>query len=125
MPLKVVLRPGEKLVVNGAVLGAGDRAATLFLHNQAQFLRGRDMLRPEDARCPLGRLQLAIQRLYLATEPEAAPCRAALAEAAAAANAARPDIAADIDACAALALSGAGYQAMRRCAKLIPAQPAG
>jgi len=119
MPLKVVLRPGEKLIVNGAVLGAGDRAATLFLHNHAQFLRGRDMLRPEDARCPLGRLQLAIQTLYLAPDPDASAERAALAKAAIDARATRPELAADIDACTDLALSGAGYQAMRRCARLM------
>jgi flagellar protein FlbT len=123
MPLKVVLRPGEKLVVNGAVLAAGERTATLFLHNQAQFLRGRDMLRAEDARCALGRLQLAIQALYLAADGEAAERRAALAQAAQAARAARPDLSDAVDACAALALEGAGYQAMRSCAKLLA--PAG
>lgn len=125
MPLKVVLRPGEKLIVNGAVLGAGDRAATLFLHNHAQFLRGRDMLRPEDAHCPLGHLQLAIQALYLAADPDASAYRASLVDAARAASATRPELAAEIDACAHLALSGAGYQAMRRCARLIAPQAAG
>jgi len=119
MPLKVVLRPGEKLVVNGAVLAAGERAATLFLHNQAQFLRGRDMLRPEDARCALGKLQIAIQALYLATDSQAMESRTALVAAAAAARAAHPDLVAKIDACTALAGEGAGYQAMRACAKLI------
>jgi flagellar protein FlbT len=121
MPLKVVLRPGEKLLINGAVLAAGERAATLFLHNHAQFLRGRDMLRPEEARCALGHLQLAIQALYLAAEGEAADRRAALARAAEAARAARPDLVAEIEACTALALQGAGYQAMRACARLIAA----
>ncbi|MCC7283806.1 MAG: flagellar protein [Acetobacteraceae bacterium] len=125
MPLKVVLRPGEKLIVNGAVLGAGDRAATLFLHNHAQFLRGRDMLRPEDARCPLGRLQLAIQGLYLASDQERPAHRASLADAARAARECRPDLAAEIATCAELVLAGAGYQAMRRCARLLLAPSGG
>jgi hypothetical protein len=63
--------------------------------------------------------------LYLAAEPEVAPHRAALAAAADAARTARPELSAEIDACAGLALSGAGYQAMRRCTKLGTAQPAG
>ena len=123
MPLKVVLRPGEKLVVNGAVLGAGDRAATLYLHNQAQFLRGRDMLDPSDARCPLGRLQVAVQAHYLAGPDEQAERHAALAEAASAAAAAHPPLAPAIAEVRALAESGAGYQAMRRCARLIDPTP--
>jgi flagellar protein FlbT len=124
MPLKVVLRPGEKLVVNGAVLAAGERTATLFLHNQAQFLRGRDMLRPEDAHCPLGHLQLAIQSLYLSAPSEHADRRAALEARARAASLARPELRAEIDACVALALAGGGYPALRRCARIIAGAPA-
>jgi flagellar protein FlbT len=121
MPLKVVLRPGEKMIVNGAVLGAGDRAATLFLHNQAQFLRGREMLTPERATTTLGCFQLAIQSLYLA-DPDAAPAaRQALAEAAAAAIADRPQDTAEITECAGLAMAGEGYRAMRRAARLLAA----
>jgi flagellar protein FlbT len=119
MPLKVVLRPGEKMVVNGAVLGAGDRAATLYLHNQAQFLRARDMLPADRATCPLGRLQVAIQALYLAAPDAEEGPRAALAAAAADAAAARPDLAAPIAACARLAAGGGGYRAMRDCARLL------
>jgi flagellar protein FlbT len=118
MPLKVVLRPGEKMVVNGAVLGAGERAVTLFLHNQAQFLRGRDMLTPERATTALARFQLAIQSLYLAEPETAAAQRAALAEATAAAIAERPQDTAEIADCAALATAGEGYRAMRRAARL-------
>lgn len=125
MPLKVVLRPGERMVVNGAVLGAGDRAATLFLHNQAQFLRGRDMLRPEQATCAAKRFYLAIQTLYLAAPAEAADACRALREAAAAAEAALPEAAALIRGCLALAEEGACYPAMRRCARLFePAEAA-
>jgi flagellar protein FlbT len=116
MPLKVVLRPGEKLVVNGAVLGAGDRTATLFLHNQAQFLRGRDMLRTEDAEDATRAFYLAIQTLYLATADAAPALRVRVQDAADAA--ARDGNAEEIAACLALVDDGACYQAMRRCARL-------
>lgn len=124
MPLKVVLRPGERMVVNGAVLGAGDRAATLFLHNQAQFLRSRDMLRPEQATCAARRFYLAIQTLYLAAPAEAPAATQALREAAAAAEAAAPEAGELIRACLALAEEGACYPAMRRCARLFEPAPA-
>jgi flagellar protein FlbT len=116
MPLKVVLRPGEKLVVNGAVLGAGDRTATLFLHNQAQFLRGRDMLTPESASCPGRAFYLAIQTLYLAQDEDTEPLLARVHEAAqAAAVAGNQEVVAE---CLLLVEQGACYQALRRCARL-------
>jgi flagellar protein FlbT len=115
MPLKVVLRPGEKLVVNGAVLGAGDRTATLFLHNQAQFLRGRDMLTPESASCPGRAFYLAIQTLYLAQQEETETLLARVHEAATEAAAGNQEVVAE---CLILVEQGACYQALRRCARL-------
>jgi len=66
MPLRIRLKPGEKTVVNGAVLSIdGDRAATLVLHNTAAVLRGKDILLPENADTPVKRIYLAVQMLYL------------------------------------------------------------
>jgi flagellar protein FlbT len=39
MPLKLSLKPGERFVVNGAVLQNGDRRAVLLLQNKASILR--------------------------------------------------------------------------------------
>lgn len=71
MPLRIRLKPDEKIVVNGAVLSVGgERASTLVLHNTASVLRGKDILLPEDADTPVKRIYLAVQMLYM--DPEGA-----------------------------------------------------
>ena len=120
MPLKVVLRPGETVVVNGAVIGAGERTATIFLHTQAQFLRGRDMLRASDVDGPERALYFAIQCRYLANDN--APGTADIAAALAALRIARPEAGGELDAIEALLADGRAYHAMRRAALLFPAR---
>ncbi|TQF80239.1 hypothetical protein FK498_06520 [Elioraea sp. Yellowstone] len=120
MPLKVVLRPGETVVVNGAVIGAGERTATIFLHTRAQFLRGRDMLRAAEIDGPERALYYAIQCRYLGEE--GAPGTTDLAAALAALRAARPEAAGELDAIETLLAEGHAYQAMRRVAALFPAR---
>lgn len=115
MPLKVVLKPGETLVVNGAVIGSGDRTATIFLHNEAQFLRGREMLRAEEAVGPERRLYHAIQLAYLGQGSEDA-VHAALAQL----RNARPEAQEDLAAIAELLSLRRHYQALRRCRMLFP-----
>lgn len=115
MPLKVILRPGETMVLNGALIGAGDRTATIFLHNRAQFLRSRDMLHRRDIDGPERALYYAIQCRYLDLD-ETADVAAALKTA----RAARPDAASTLDAIAALFEQGRAYEALRACARLFP-----
>lgn len=115
MPLKVVLRPGETLIVNGAIIGSGDRTATIFLHNEAQFLRGREMLRAEEAVGPERALYHAIQLAYLGQGSEA-EVHAALA----ALRRARPDALEEASAIAELLSMRRHYQALRRCRALFP-----
>jgi flagellar protein FlbT len=115
MPLKLVLKPGETLVVNGAVIGSGDRTATIFLHNEAQFLRGREMLRAEEAIGPERALYLAIQMAYLGQAPERA-----VHDALAALRRARPEAVEEIAAIAELVSMRRHYQALRRCRALFP-----
>ncbi len=52
MPLKLSLRPGEKFVVNGAVVQNGDRRAALVLQNKASVLREKDIMQPDQADTP-------------------------------------------------------------------------
>lgn len=66
MPLRLRLKPDEKIVINGAVLSVGgSHAQTLVLHNKAAVLRGRDILLPEDVDTPIKRIYFAVQLLYL------------------------------------------------------------
>lgn len=68
MPLKLSLKPGEAVIVNGAVLRNGDRRGTMLLANQARVLREKDVLRPEDIETPQERAYFAIMQLYLMGE---------------------------------------------------------
>ncbi|MEC9347248.1 MAG: flagellar biosynthesis repressor FlbT [Pseudomonadota bacterium] len=65
MALKLTLKPGEKFVINGAVIANGDRRATLVLHNKASILRERDILKPEEVDTPARRIYFAIMSIYL------------------------------------------------------------
>jgi len=65
MPLKLSLRPGEKFVVNGAVVQNGDRRASLVLQNKASVLREKDIMQPEDADTPVRRIYFPIMLMYL------------------------------------------------------------
>jgi flagellar protein FlbT len=65
MPLKLSLKPGERFVVNGAVLQNGDRRATLLLQNKASILREKDIIQPEDANTPARRIYFPIMMMYL------------------------------------------------------------
>ena len=65
MPLKLSLRPGEKFVVNGAVVQNGDRRAALVLQNKASVLREKDIMQPEEANTPAKRVYFPIMLMYL------------------------------------------------------------
>ena len=65
MPLKLSLKPGEKFVLNGAVVQNGDRRATLVLQNKASVLREKDILQPEDANTPAKRVYFPVMMMYL------------------------------------------------------------
>ena|ERR1700761_32801 len=69
MPLKLSLKPGEKFVLNGAVLTNGDtRRTSLVLQNKACVLREKDIMQPADANTPARRIYLPIMMMYLDAE---------------------------------------------------------
>ncbi|MFM1960150.1 MAG: hypothetical protein RL588_1667 [Pseudomonadota bacterium] len=65
MPLKLSLKPGERFVLNGAVVQNGDRRGVLILQNKASVLREKDILQPEDANTPARRIYLPVMMMYL------------------------------------------------------------
>lgn len=65
MPLKLSLKPGEKFVLNGAVVQNGDRRGTLILQNKASVLREKDILQENEATTPARRIYLPIMMMYL------------------------------------------------------------
>ena len=68
MPLKLSLKPGEKFVINGAVVANGDKRSTLVVQNQAAILREKDILQVEEVTTPTRRIYFPIMMMYLDAE---------------------------------------------------------
>jgi flagellar protein FlbT len=65
MSLKIDLKPGEKFIVNGAVLTAGKRRVSLVLENKAVLLRSKDIMQESEADTPAKRIYFAIMLMYI------------------------------------------------------------
>jgi len=63
--LKLSLKPGEKFVLNGAVVQNGDRRGVLLLQNKASVLREKDIMQVEDAVTPARRIYFPVMMMYL------------------------------------------------------------
>ena len=69
MALRLRLRPGERLAINGAVVRNGsNRSVELEVLNTAILLHERDIMLPAEADTPLKAVYLAIQLMHL--EPD-------------------------------------------------------
>lgn len=71
MALKLNLKPGEKLVINGAVIVNGDRKTSLAIRNFAHIMRESDVMQEEQANTPTRRAYFAAQLLLLDPEGRA------------------------------------------------------
>lgn len=65
MPLKLSLKPGEKFVLNGAVLANGEKRTSLVLQNKACVLREKDIMQSEEANTPARRIYFPVMMMYL------------------------------------------------------------
>lgn len=62
--LVLKIAPGERFIVNGALLENGDKPARIRISDaNVRVLRCRDALRPEDVDTPVKRIYFAIQLL--------------------------------------------------------------
>ena len=68
MPLKLSLKPGERFVLNGAVVENGDRRATLVLQNKASVLREKDIMQQNEADTPAKRIYFPVMMMYLSPQ---------------------------------------------------------
>ncbi|MBU3078649.1 flagellar biosynthesis repressor FlbT [Sphingomonas quercus] len=64
MTLRISLRDGERMVVNGAVVRATGRV-NLCVENTATILRGRDVMTAEEANTPARLLYFACMMAYI------------------------------------------------------------
>lgn len=69
MALKLTLKPGEKIAINGAVVVNGDRRTEFIVENKASILRESDIMRTEEATTPARRVYLPV--MMMALDPNA------------------------------------------------------
>lgn len=120
MPLKLSLRPGERFVVNGAVVQNGDRRGSLILQNKASVLREKDIMQVEDATSPARRIYLPVMLMYLGQTEERdlfGEFALRLAEFTGATR--NPDVLQECVGVSRDVMSGEYYKALMRCRKLI------
>ena len=65
MALKLDIKTGEKMVVNGAVIENVGPSAKILVHNMASILREKEILSQEEARTPASRVYFALQCAYM------------------------------------------------------------
>lgn len=65
MPLVIDLKPGEKVIINGAVLENAGSGAKLRLLNDVSILRQKEIMTENDAVTPASRVFFCLQCAYL------------------------------------------------------------
>jgi flagellar biosynthesis repressor protein FlbT len=71
MPLTIRLKPGERLILNGAVVRNGSsHSVALDVLNKVTTLHERDLILPEQADTPIKVLYLLVQMMHLEAENE-------------------------------------------------------
>ena len=69
MPLKITLKPFERLIINGAAIRNGERSASLLIETQSKFLRESEIITEAEADTAAKRLCVTLQLIYLADNP--------------------------------------------------------
>jgi len=70
LPLKLDLKAGEKMVINGAVLENVGPNSKILVHNQAMILREKEVLSEDICATPASRVYLALQCAYMFPEKQ-------------------------------------------------------
>ena len=65
MPLRIELKPFERIVIGEAVLVNSGTRTSFMIDGDAPILREKDTVTPENANTPVKRLYLCIQTMYL------------------------------------------------------------
>ena len=68
MALKLSLKPGEKMILGGAVVKNGDSKTELFIENKVPLLREKDIMGENDAQTVAEKIYFTIQLMYIDQE---------------------------------------------------------
>ncbi len=122
--MRLSLRAGEKVYINGAVLKV-DRKVSLELLNDAVFLMQSHVMQPEETTTPLRQLYFTIQAMFV--DPVQAPTARALFEtyhASAMRHFSSPDILRGLHDVRAQIEAGRNFDALKTLRALFPAEDA-
>ena len=65
MPLKLTLKPHERVIIGGAVVTNGASSCHLLIENNVPILRQSDILSESQANTPCRRIYFVIQLIYI------------------------------------------------------------
>ncbi len=65
MPLRVELKPFERIVIGQSVITNSDTRAVFLIDGDTPILREKDILTAETANTPVKRIYLCVQQMYL------------------------------------------------------------
>ena len=65
MPLRVELKPGERIIIGQSVITNSDTRTAFLIDGDAPILREKDILTSETATTPVRRIYLCVQMMYL------------------------------------------------------------
>jgi flagellar protein FlbT len=68
MPLKLTLKPGERMIIGGAVVTNGTGKTDLFVENNVPLLREKDIMGEKEADTIAKQIYFTIQLMYI--DPE-------------------------------------------------------
>ena len=68
MALKLTLKPGERMIIGGAVVANGAHKAELFIENNVPLLREKDIMGEKDADTIARQVYFTIQLMYIDQE---------------------------------------------------------
>ncbi|SDH35208.1 flagellar biosynthesis repressor FlbT [Roseospirillum parvum] len=70
MPLKLSLKPGEKVLIGSAVVANGPHKNELVILNRVPVLREKEIITPEEADTPAKKLYVTILNMYVNPDRE-------------------------------------------------------
>ena len=65
MPLKIILKPGERMMIDGAVICNGESRSEFTVENRVPLLRQKDILNEEKADTVCRKIYFTIQLMYI------------------------------------------------------------
>jgi len=68
MPLKITLKPHERMIAGGAVITNGNTRCDLLIENKVSILRQNDIMSEKDADSPCRKIYFTIQLMYIDEE---------------------------------------------------------